>query len=384
MKGIYRAAAPAAAAALAGGGTAYANGEDSTAASAGIAWYIWVVAVLCAVTVILTAVYWIRRHRPEGRWLKGLSLLAGTGAVLMGAFVSSGMWQEDHGSAPMNLIHIHGLTYDGSGSRIMLATHDGIKYYSDGEWTSGDGERHDYMGFAPYDGGFYSSGHPVSGSKLQNPLGLVKSTDEGKSIQILALHGQVDFHLLGVSYRNPVIYAYNPAPNETLKQPGLYVTKDDGKSWTLCPMTGFAGEPTALAVHPENGDIIAVGSRDGLFLSKDQGKSFEKLLKDTGISALGFDRDGQLTVGGFKEKPSLLQLDPTTRKLQEVPLPELKEDAVAYTGHHPSNPKERIITTYDQDVYLTTDGGETWMRLADNGKTKPEPELLPKAEKKTS
>lgn len=383
MKVKYGAFVPAAAGLLTGAATAYAN-DDATPAAMGMAWYTWLLLIFCAATAVVAWQYWVRRHKPEGRILKAATLLAGTGAVLMGAFISAGMWQVKHEAAPINLIHIHGLAYGGDGSSIMLATHDGIKWYADGRWTPGDGERHDYMGFAPYEGGFYSSGHPVPGSKLLNPLGLAKSTDEGRSLQILSLHGQANFHLLAASYRNPVVYAYNAEPNDSIKLPGLYVTKNEGQSWTKASMSGFVGEPTALAVHPDNGDVIAVGSRDGLFLSRDQGHTFEKLLNNTGISALSFDRDGQLTVGAFTDKPALLQLDPATRKAQPVPLPDLKEDAIAHTGHHPQNAKERVISTFEQDVYLTTDGGETWSRLADNGKTKAVPDILPKSDKKSS
>jgi hypothetical protein len=359
------------------GGTAYANGNTG-ASSSGMAWYTWVTLIFCIITAGLTASYWKRRKRKEGRLLKGAALLAGTFAVLMGAFNSAGMWEKEHEAESINLIHVHGVAYAQDGGSIMVATHDGIKWYGNGSWQSGEGERHDYMGFSPFEGGFYSSGHPVPGSSLQNPLGLIKSTDNGKSVQVLSLHGKADFHLVAASYRKPVLYVYNHEPRDVLKQPGLFYTKDDGKSWTKSSMAGFVGEPTALAVHPDRPELVAVGSRDGLFLSNDQGNSFEKLLSDTGISALSFDRDGQLTVGGFKDKPSLLQLDPASKAVQEVPLPEMKEDAIAYTVHHPSNPRERVISTFDQDVLLTVDGGITWTRLADNGKTKPEPDIMPK------
>jgi hypothetical protein len=384
MRFFYRVLFPTVCALAAWVAPAYAKEESGGSGAAPVAWYTWVLILFCTATAVLTFLYWLRRKKPEGRWLKALSLMAGMGAVLMGGFNASGMWQDKETAPQLNLIHIQGLSYENNGGKVLVATQDGIKWYDNGVWSSGEGERMDYMGFAPFDGGFYSSGHPEPGSKLENPIGLVKSTDEGKSVQVLSLHGQVNFHLLAASYRNQTVYAYNPNPNEGLKQAGLYWTKDEGKTWTKCAMGGFVGEPTTLAVHPDNASLIAVGSRDGLFLSNDQGKTFEKLLPDTGISALSFDRNGQLTVGGFKVKPSLLQLDPVTRKMQEIPLPELKEDAIAFTSHNPAKLEERMITTYDQDVFLTTDGGATWSKLAENGKTKRTPELMPKAEKKSS
>jgi hypothetical protein len=364
---------------LAGGSAVYAHGETVGTETVGFAWHTWVLLVLSAVTAAFTLWYWLRRKRPEGRALKLAALWFGTGAVLMGAFNSAGMWEKKEEAASINLIHIHGLAYSQNGDKVMVATHDGIKAYEGGHWHLGEGEGHDYMGYAPFEGGFYSSGHPKSGSSLQNPLGLIKSSDEGRTIEILALHGKVDFHLMAASYKNRVLYAVNPEPNEELKQPGLYMTKDEGRTWTRAAMNGFQGEATAIAAHPDLAEIVALGTRDALYLSTDSGKTFNKLLSDSGISALSFDRDGMLTVGTFKDKPALLQLDPASHKQQKVPLPDLKEDAIAYTVHHPVNRQERIITTYEQDVYVTTDGGETWSQLADNGKTKAAPAVYPKA-----
>lgn len=366
---------------LAGGGSVYA-GTDAASGDNAVAWYTWVLIIFCVITAAVTALYWKRRKRREGRMLKGAALLAGTFAVLMGAFNSAGMWEKEHETDSLNLIHIHGMAYSQDGSSVMVATHDGIKWYDGGAWKSGEGERHDYVGFAPFDGGFYSSGHPVPGSSLENPIGLIKSTDNGHTIRILAFHGKGKFERVAASYRKPILYLHNDQPNEAMKSPGLYYTKDEGHTWTPSALKGFAGDITALAVHPDRPETVAVGSRDGLFLSHDYGDTFEKLLPDTGISALSFDRDGPLTIGGFKDKPSLLQMDVDTKKVQAVPLPELKEDAIAYTVHHPSNPRERVISTFEQDIYLTTDGGETWVHLADNGKTKPEPATVPKATKK--
>jgi hypothetical protein len=101
-----------------------------------------------------------------------------------------------------------------------------------------------------------------------------------------------------------------------------------------------------------------------------------------GISALSFDHDGMITAGAFKDKPALLQLDSTGKQTAEIPLPELKEDAVAHTAHNPVKPEERVISTYEHDMYLTPDGGATWYQLAAGGKTKPSPERVPNAGQK--
>ncbi len=89
---------------------------------------------------------------------------------------------HSHGEA-FTLPHIHGLGFSSDGKQLMVPAHVGLFIVSDGTWRRGDGPQHDYMGFAVSDDGFYSSGHPApSAGGLANPLGLVKSTDGGKTL----------------------------------------------------------------------------------------------------------------------------------------------------------------------------------------------------------
>ncbi|MFM9330243.1 F510_1955 family glycosylhydrolase [Paenibacillus mesotrionivorans] len=340
--------------------------------------------MFCLICAGLTAKYWSLPNRKEARGLKTAALLAGSLAVLMGAFNSSGMWESRDKKESMNLIQIYGMTYDRSGSGIMVATHEGIKWWRDNRWQSEGGDRHDFVAFAPFEGGFYASGKPGPGSKLPNPLGLAKSTDAGQNVQLLALEGKVEFHYLASTVRSPAtIYGYHETYGvQPLRQPGLYHTTDEGGSWMRSSMKGFEGEPTGLAVHPERPELVAMGARDGLFLSQDKGNTFEKVLPGLGISSLSFDRDGMITAGTFKDKPALLQLDSTGKQTAEIPLPELKGDAVAFSAHNPVKPEERVISTYEHDLYLTSDGGATWYQLAAGGKTKPAPERVPVAGQK--
>jgi hypothetical protein len=103
---------------------------------------------------------------------------------------------EPHGSHDAGgtaFTHIHGLGYSSDGKRLFIPAHNGLKVYADGKWSDAPGEKHDYMGFSLADNGFYSSGHPAVGSTYKNPMGLIKSTDEGKSITVLALEAKWTF-----------------------------------------------------------------------------------------------------------------------------------------------------------------------------------------------
>jgi hypothetical protein len=96
--------------------------------------------------------------------------------------------------------HIHGLGFSGDGKQLLVPAHDGFRVYAEGAWEMPALPVYDYMGFAPANDGFYSSSHPGPSSRLVNPLGLVKSTDGGKTLDSLGFEGESDFHLMGVGY----------------------------------------------------------------------------------------------------------------------------------------------------------------------------------------
>lgn len=98
------------------------------------------------------------------------------------------------GSAEVTFPHMHGMGFSADGRQLVMAAHDSIRTYVDGAWTRPDVPAHDYMGYTPTNNGFYSSEHPAPESNLVNPLGLIKSTDGGKTFSTLRFNGETDFH----------------------------------------------------------------------------------------------------------------------------------------------------------------------------------------------
>lgn len=97
------------------------------------------------------------------------------------------------------LIHAHALDYSTDGKQLMISSHHGLALYENGKWSKGAGPAHDYMGFSATRDALYSSGHPALGSGLINPLGLIKSSDGGKSWKKLGLEGESDSPLASSS-----------------------------------------------------------------------------------------------------------------------------------------------------------------------------------------
>src|SRR5581483_3776424 len=169
-------------------------------------------------------------------------------------------------------------------------------------WAKAPGPEHDFMGFSAAKGALYSSRHPAPGSTLQNPFGLLKSRDGGKTWDHLGLTGEADFHVMAASYGTRTVYVYSPVANSRIPQPGIYHTSDDGKRWTHSAGPGLSGRVVALAVHPARGNAVAAATEAGLFVSQDGGERFESIAGPPGVSAF-FDLDGvRLWFGGYSDK----------------------------------------------------------------------------------
>jgi photosystem II stability/assembly factor-like uncharacterized protein len=227
------------------------------------------------------------------------------------------------------------------------------------------------MGFTVTRDAFYSSGHPAPGSPLQNPFGLMKSPDGGQTWERLGLSGEADFHLLAASYQTNAVYVVNQAPNSRMPQPGLYTTTTDGKQWQRANAAGASGQVRALAVHPTQGQVVALGTTNGLFLSQDAGEQFKPLLRGTQVLALFFAFDGEhLWVSSFDGSPALSRLAWQTGQVEPLTLPALEsQDAVAYIAQNPVNTHEWALATFKRDVYLSLDNGSTWKQIAKQGRT---------------
>ena len=109
---------------------------------------------------------------------------------------------------------------------VSIATHSGIKVYQNGKWLETATQLHDYMGFQATKNGFLPA-VILNRSEFKNPLGLMKSSDGGNTLEKLAFYGESDFHNLAVGYNTEAIYLYNERPNSKLQQGFISVRTTD-------------------------------------------------------------------------------------------------------------------------------------------------------------
>jgi hypothetical protein len=270
---------------------------------------------------------------------------------------------HSHGEA-FELPHIHGLGFTADGKTLLIPAHIGIFTVHDRTWQRPIGPAHDYMGFSISDDGFYSSGHPApSATDLINPLGLVKSTDGGKTLQKLGFEGESDFHLMGVGYTNHALYVLNPSQNSRLA-PGMHYSLDEGATWKQSALHGVNAAPFAVAVHPTKAEVVALATEQGVLLSSDYGATFARVGEAKPATAIAFSPNGTLLFGSTE----LWSYDETTKQIASLAAPPLVEgELVTAIAANPVQPQDLALGTTQLNIYRSQNNGQEWAQLAGKG-----------------
>lgn len=266
--------------------------------------------------------------------------------------------------------HIHGAGYWGEEGAPVIATHNGPFEYRDKVWYKTTRNHHDYMGFQTTKDGFYSSGHPEEGSDLKNPLGLVKSTDKGESLEKLAFYGETDFHYLGVSYETGTVYIYNEVPNSKIGT-GFFYSKNKGKNWTQLELNGMTSSAIGgFDIHPSKDNRIAFYAKEGIFLSENYGKDFSLIPTKAMVTSLTFKEDSMVYSMLENDKVSLHEINLSNQQDRTLTAPSLdKENVPIYLEANPLKESEMMMVTTKNDVYISGDQKTEWIKILSNGET---------------
>ncbi|XKE95336.1 hypothetical protein LG326_03115 [Metaplanococcus flavidus] len=265
------------------------------------------------------------------------------------------------------LTHVHGMGYMESEGGLYFASHTGLKVYRDGEWFETDGMYNDYMGFNAVDEGFYTSGHPGMDSDLPNPIGIQKSTDGGRSLEEIGLVGETDFHLMAAGYRSHDLFVMNPQANSEMEA-GFYFSDNDGADWEQLDPKGIEGEIMALAIHPDDSQLMAAASNAGVFLSEDGGATFERLTPEGEFGTALHFTDSELLYASHGTAAAMKSYSLEDGETQSLELPELGEDGAIFIAANPAKPEEMAFYTAMGDSYLSGDGGGSWQEILSEGK----------------
>lgn len=273
----------------------------------------------------------------------------------------------------VKLRHLHGLGYSADGNRLKIANHYGIAVYSDGRWSKAPGPAHDYMGFVVTGEFIISSGHPEGSSSVSRLLGLIRSDDRGRSWTSLGFEGEAEFHIVAAGHATNVVYVYTAAPNSRMPSPGIYRRIEESAGWRHARADGLRGELNVLAAHPTEPGTIAAATTAGLFLSRDSGDVFDRIAPGH-VTATCFTLEGDaLWFGTFEDRRARLFRKHLARAAQqEINMPSIGVDAVAYIAQNPARRAEFAIASFQRSVFITPDSGKTWHEIARARGTLPE------------
>ena len=162
--------------------------------------------------------------------------------------------------------HVHGLGVNPADDALYIPTHHGTFRLGSDRKVERVGESYqDTMGFTVAGADrFLGSGHPDSeGFRRGQPprLGLIESTDAGRTWRSVSLSGEVDFH--GLAFAHGRVYGWDSGS-------GRFMVSSDTKSWdtrSALPLTNFAVDPA------DEGHLLGSGP-GGLLQSGDGGRTW--------------------------------------------------------------------------------------------------------------
>ncbi|GAA1337555.1 F510_1955 family glycosylhydrolase [Arthrobacter roseus] len=237
--------------------------------------------------------------------------------------------------------HVHGMSVDPAADQILLATHDGL-YNVSSRPAERIGPVIDLMGFtANEEGTLYASGHPGPGTDMPNPVGLIRSTDKGRSWQPMSRQGETDFHALAA------------AGNKFVGFDGDVLSSVDGRQWKPSATQFQAFD---LSGTHSSGVVLAT-SAEGLYRSTDAGGSWSGV--DGSPRLLLTAMDGNLAAGVTPAGEIYTSED---AGLTWEAKSSIQESPTALAAHSVGGVLE-IWVAADVDVRVSRDGGDTLTRL---------------------
>ncbi|RDU37650.1 hypothetical protein DRW41_07355 [Neobacillus piezotolerans] len=309
--------------------------------------------------------------------MKKLGVLAGLlsiGLVISGCSLAS---SKEEGSAKkvnkgFKAEHLHGIAY-AADQTIYIATHEGMLATAGGNnWTFKGNYDFDFMGFnVMSDGTMISSGHPGKASNLPNPLGFMVSKNNGEKWEPISLLGKVDFHILSSNFSNPdIVYGVNQMDSGSYKA-GIYKSANGGEDWELLNSTGLPQDLHtiySIVSMPDNENVLLAGSDSGILRSEDGGVTWGLYDQSRLITAFGVlpDTKELISYSITNQGAGIMTSSDKGQTWTDKGF-DLGQDAVAYFGINPKDSTKIAISTFENSVFYTDNGGGNWKPLMDKG-----------------
>ena len=296
--------------------------------------------------------------KPEARLPRWLLVVAGAAVV---GLVAAGalLWNSSSDEASPETftgvpftdpgpIHVHGLGINPADGSLFIATHTGLfRVGKDSRKAVRIADRYqDTMGFSIVGPNrFIGSGHPdAREDDLPPQLGLIKSSDAGRTWTPISLLGEADFHVLRSAGTR--VYGYDASNDRLLASP------DEGGEWKELdkpgPIVDLAPDPS----DPRRLVASTAGGLDqGMYVSRSNGERWTRL--NYGVGLLAWPTSDRLYL--IDERGKALVSTDGGRRLQ----------ARGEIGGQPAallavGKDELYVALHDGTIKRSTDGGATW------------------------
>lgn len=158
---------------------------------------------------------------------------------------------------------------------------------------------------------------------------------------------------------------------------GVYASSDAGASWQATgPLPD--GEILAMAVDPQNEELIYTGTSQGLYRSEDGGETWSALvqgMEGIAVRSLAWGSDGTLYAGtlgyevyylprnatSWTQTPAFANFGTFWPIWNDRPLYQY-----TYLIFHPEDPDVIVLGTFPAGIFISRDGGETWQESNTN------------------
>lgn len=240
--------------------------------------------------------------------------------------------------------HVHGLGINPADDTLYAATHFGLFEIPDEGQASRVGEsQQDIMGFTVVgEDHFLASGHPNMVQTPDEPplLGLIESTDGGRTWESVSLRGEADFHSLTAAHDR--VYGYDSTS-------GTLLVSEDDETWDERSTLRLA----SFAVDPTDAERLVASTQEGVVESTDGGRTWN----DTGGPLLVFL--------AWDETAGLWGVGPEGDVFHR---PEPDDDWES-RGALPGEPQALLVTSDELYAAATVDGATGIYRSDDNAAT---------------
>jgi hypothetical protein len=280
--------------------------------------------------------------------LSGVTIAVAVVAVTRGGDDRDGSANPDLlAPADAGPVHVHGLGINPADKALFIATHTGTyRVPPDSRQAIRVGDsRQDTMGFTIVGPNrFLGSGHPdpkaMSEQNLPPNLGLIESTDGGRTWTPISLLGEADFHVLR-SYGSRV-YGFDSTNRRFL------ISADNGRTWTQRPDPGGMID---LAAHPQKPSRLVAATERGLAASADDGRNWRERGSRTGLLAWPTP-SALFLVDGAGQVHASRDAGKRWRAVGDI--------AGQPAAFYAATAQELYVALHDGTVKRSADGGRSW------------------------